>query len=150
MGLFDEFLKNNSSSEVKSKIQVLVAVMLADGQISPNEEKLLVMIANRAGISEVELKKIVSESLKNPSSIKFCPPADPNEKVKLLLDMVAMMLADGKIDKREAAFCEKTAVRLGFNPVIIPKMVSDILKLAQQNIPRQQITTELDQFMEKG
>ena len=147
MGLFDEFLKSNSGDRMKSKIQTLIGVMLADGQIHPNEEKLLLAIAKRSGISVDELKKIINDSLKNPASIKFSPPTSQNEKISYLLDMVAMMLADGNIDKREALLCEATAARLGFNPAIIPKMVSFILKLAQQNIPRQQITTELDIFM---
>lgn len=149
MGLFDEFLKNNSNEEIKSKIHILVGVMLADRQIHPSEEKLLIMIAKRSGVTEIELKKIINESMRNPSLIKFCPPTDRNEKVKYLLDMVTMMMADGKIDRREAALCETIAVKLGFNPVIIPEIVSHILKLIQQNAPRQQITTELDIFMEE-
>ncbi len=149
MGLFDDFIKSKTGDEIKSKISDLVQIILADAKIEPNEEKLLKQIAQRIGLNDIQLEEIVDQVMKNPDSIKSSPPTDFNEKIKYLLDMVSMMMVDGYIDKREAVICEKAAVKLGFKPTIIPKMVADIIRLTKQNMPRQHIATELNVFMSK-
>jgi hypothetical protein len=150
MGLFDEFIKNKSNDEIKAKISDLVQIIIADGKIEPNEEKLLNQIARKSGLNETQLKEIVDQVITNPDSIKPSPPTDFKEKITYLLDTVSMMMVDGYIDKREAVICEKAAVKLGFNPSIIPKMVADIVRMTQKNAPRRNIATELDAFMSKN
>lgn len=149
MGLFDEFMSSRTNDEIKTRMYDLIRIMLADRKIEPNEEVLLVKLASKIGLSENELKQIIQQVMTNPSSIKVSYPTEPKEKINYLLDMVAMMMADGRIDPREAIICETIAIKLGFRPQIVPKMVKDIIDLVVKNVSRQTITTELDEFMTK-
>ena len=149
MGIFDEFMRSRTNDEIKTRMNDLIRIMQADRKIEPNEEILLLKVANRIGLSENELKQIVKQVMTNPRSIKVSYPTGPKEKINYLLDMVSMMMVDGNIDVREAIICETIAIKLGFRPQIVPEMVKTLIDLAVKNVPRQTIKTELDDFMSK-
>ena len=56
MGFFN--FKSQSQKERETAVKNVIAVMLADGKIDPNEMKFLSMVCQRAGVSEKELKNI--------------------------------------------------------------------------------------------
>lgn len=149
MGLFDDLLDASRDDEFKSRIKDLVCVVLADGVIDKTEEKFLSMIGQRCGLSETELKEIIAEVGADPQAIRFVPPKDLPQKIEHLLDMVVMMMADGKIDKMEKTYCAALAVRLGFKPLIIDRMINDIITLINKRMPRKKIVTEIDAFLGK-
>ena len=149
MGFLDEVMKSRTNDEIKTRMYDLIRIMQADRKIEPNEEILLVKVANRISLSENELKQIIKQVMTNPRSIKVSYPTDPKEKINYLLDMVAMMMVDANIDIREAIICETIAIKPGFRPQIVPEMIKTLIDLAVKNVPRQTIKTELDEFMSK-
>ena len=50
---------SQSQKETETAVKNVIAVMLADGKIDPNEMKFLSMVCQRAGVSEKELKSIL-------------------------------------------------------------------------------------------
>ncbi len=65
--------------------------------------------------------------VEKPESISFKVPDNFNEKIEQLYHMVMIMTVDGKTHKNEIALCKLTAMKLGFKPEIIDKMVTDII-----------------------
>lgn len=141
MGFFS--IKSQSQKERETAVKNVIAVMLADGKIDPNEMKFLSMVCQRAGISEKELKNI----LQKPQSIKFTPAKSPNDRMQQLIDMVWMMLADGQIDQREMDMCITLATHLGFKPSAVGALVQHIISELKRNREKQQVNIDLNSWL---
>ena len=105
MGLFDLF-RSTSKKEKLGHLKSIVAMAMADGQISKEEEILIAAICKREGLTIDDVKKCFD------SNITY--PANADTRKKYLVDMLAIMVADGKIDDNELMFFKVTARALGF------------------------------------
>ena len=141
MGIFN--IKSRSQKENETTVKNAVAVMLADGQIDPNEMKILVMICQRVGVSEKKLQTIIQ----NPQSIVFTPAKDPNDRLQQLIDMVAMMMADGDIDPREMDVCITLATRLGFRASAVPALVQHLINQIGQRRGTNQVNVNINAYL---
>ena len=143
MGFFNT--KSQSQQERETAVKNVIAVMLADGKIDPNEMKFLATVCQRAGLSEKELKNI----LQKPQSIKFTPAKSPNDRMQQLVDMVWMMLADGQIDQREMDMCITLATHLGFKPSAVGALVQHIISELKKNRAKQQVNIDLNSWLDE-
>ena len=100
MGLFDLF-RSKSKSEKLGHLKSIMAMAMADGQISKEEEYLIASIMKREGLSIDDVKKCLD------SNIVY--PTDVETRCKYLADMLALMIADGKIDDNELIYFKITA-----------------------------------------
>ena len=105
MGLFDLF-RSKSKREKLGHLKSIMAMAMADGQISKEEEILIAAICKREGLTIDDVKKCLD------SSIVY--PTDADTRKKYLVDMLAIMVADGRIDDNEVLFYKITARALGF------------------------------------
>ena len=64
--------------------------------------------------------------------MNFVVAKDQKERVRQMIDMIFMMMVDGKIDQREMDICTSIGARLGFNPsgirILVDKIVDAINK----------------------
>ena len=74
---------------------------MADGRISREEEILIASVMKREGLSLDDVKKCLD------SNIVY--PTDVETRCKYLADMLALMIADGKIDDNELMLYKVTA-----------------------------------------
>lgn len=116
----------------KSHIMNLMTLALTDGHIDKSEEEFLFNVASRWGLEPAEFQDI----LKNPHKVKFNPPKTKNESAEQLLDLVFMMMIDGKIRESEMDLCKTLAPSLGYPPSIVNKLVKFIVDGINQNIER--------------
>ena len=123
------WFESRSVREKKTAVKNVIAVMLADGRIDPSEMKFLAIVCKRVGISERDLKDI----LDNPQSITFTPADSLDERMKQLLDIVLMMLADGHIDERELDLCISIGRLLGFQPSAITRTVEAVVDQVERS-----------------
>ena len=100
MGLFDLF-RSQEKREKLSHLKSIMAMAMADGRISKEEEFLIASIMKREGLSIDDVKKCLNSNI-------VCP-ADVETRCKYLADMIALMVADGKIDDNELMFFNVTA-----------------------------------------
>lgn len=138
-------IKDQSQKEKETAVKNVIAVMLADGKIVPNEIKFLSTVCQRVGLSEKELKTI----LQNPQSIQFTPPKNPNNRMQELVDMVWMMLVDGQIDQREMDICIALATRLGFKPSAVGALVQHIVGELNRNKEKQQVNIDINTWLDE-
>lgn len=136
-------LKNQSQKERETTVKNVIAIMLADGHIDPEEMRFLGMVCQRVGLPEKELKSI----LKNPQSIEFTPAKAPQERMQQLIDIIGMMLADGHLDTREMDMCINLATRLGFKASAVTALVQQIVNQAQVSRGAQQVNINVNAFL---
>lgn len=139
MGWFD----SKDTMQKKSALRNAVAVMLADGKIEPNEIATLSIICTRLGLDAGVLKEILA----NPDKIQFVVPQDDTEKVKQLVDVVFMMMADGDINPKELACCTTVAMGLGFDASIVGKVILGIAEAIRNGINRDQTINVAQKIM---
>ena len=135
-------LESRATKEKKAAVMNAIAVMLADGRIDPSELALLNKICRRVGLNEKKLKKMLSD----PGKVKFIVPQNRDERVCQLIDMVFMMMADGKIDQREVRVTERFAGHLGFSPSMVAKLVKGIIDGSQKGHSRVQVSADVAEW----
>ncbi len=107
-----------SSKEKKSAIKNIVAMMKADGKVTEAELACLQEIAKRVDLSEEELQAIV----RSPDSTRFVVPRKRLEKVRQLVDVSAMMVADGEVGEEESVVFFQLARSFGFSQELAEEM----------------------------
>ena len=138
------WFESQSTKEKKSTVKNVLAVMLADGKITPEEEKFLAAVCVRVGLSPAELKSI----LDHPESVSFTPAKAPKERIMQLLDVVFMMMIDGEIDQREMRLCQAIATQLGFPASAVPKLVIAIIEGIKKGRERASVASEIEGLLD--
>lgn len=131
---WNEFFGGEGKEEQKSAFLNMFLVMIADGKVTPREKELLYAFRQKIGISEQEANQAL-EDYKN-NKITFTPPKAPEKRAEHLVDLVFMMLADGRIDPTEAKMVEGFAVRLGFERGTVPMLVKSIIENIAKKLGR--------------
>jgi len=117
------WLKTRKSKEIETTVMNLIAVMLADGEVTHEEKVLLSMVCVRVGLSENKLAEI----LQNPEKVKFTPAKNYEDRMDQLSEVVSMMLVDGNINQVEMDLCIIIALKLGFRPTAVDEIIHDIV-----------------------
>ncbi|MEM7108191.1 MAG: hypothetical protein AAF519_08185 [Bacteroidota bacterium] len=114
---------NNSiksiSEKDKSHIKNLMALAMADGKMTLEEEHVLFSIAHRMGMSNEELELIKS----NPEAIEFKTPNSYGEKIEQIYDFLSLISVDGSIDDEEVELCRSLALKFD----LAPRIIDDLL-----------------------
>ena len=100
MGLFD-LVRSKSKNEKLSHLKSIMAMALADGHISQEEKVLVAAICKREGLTMEDVTKCLD--------CNIVYPTDADTRRKYLIDMLAVMVADGVIDDNEVLFFKVTA-----------------------------------------
>jgi tellurite resistance protein len=140
------WFESRSTREKKTTVKNLVAVMLADRKIRPEEEDFLARVCAQVGLSAEEFKSI----LDHPESVEFTPAEHRDERVMQLLDAVMMMMVDGEIDRREMDLCVTIAVRLGFPPSSVSTLVAMIVDGIKNGVERDRMKGHLEELLSKS
>lgn len=131
---------NNEKTKIrKSHIMNLMTLAASDGHIDQREQELLFDIASRWGLPPSEFQDI----LKNPHKVKFTPPSNNQDRAYQMLDLVFMMMIDGKIRESEMDLCKTLAPSLGYPPSIVDKLVKIIVDSINSNIERDIIAQKI-------
>ncbi|MEM1406959.1 MAG: hypothetical protein AAGG59_09310 [Bacteroidota bacterium] len=114
---------NNSIKSISEKdqshIKNLVALAMADGQMSLEEEHVLFATAHRMGMSSEELEAIKSD----PESIEFKVPESYGDKIEQIYDFLSLISVDGSIDTEEVELCRALALKFD----LAPRIIDDLL-----------------------
>ena len=124
MGLFDLF-RSKSKREKVGHLKSIMAMAMADGQISKEEEIIIAAICKREGLTIDDVRKCLN------SNIVY--PTDTDTRRKYLVDMLAVMVADGKIDENELMFFKVAARALGFQEYEADVLVQAAIEAANKH-----------------
>ncbi len=143
MEMFENYLGNVDSAGRKSHFKNLVAMMLADGVIHENEKRLLGLLGVKCGLNQAEIDEVMS----NPEQVEFVRPETMHERVSQLLEMVAMMLVDGSMHPDEDTLCKSVAMKMGFRPAFVEKMVSDVITAVRNKESKEVIQGQVEEYL---
>ncbi len=134
------WFQNRSVAERRSAVKNVIAVMMADGQISDEEKVFLAMVCKRVGVSANELEGMLG----NLTDIRFVKPQSAKECAAQLFDAVLMMMADGDISAREMALCKAIALGLGFRPAAVDRVIELVIDAARRHGATEAATPDLN------
>lgn len=107
---FENLFSGGSHKRKLGHFSALVNVAMVDGPLSTQEEMLLMRLARRLDINELQYNEII----KNPKKYPIHPTHSQEIRMKQLYDMFKMIFADGEIAEIEARYLKRYAITLGF------------------------------------
>lgn len=96
-----------------------------DGEIGPEEEKLLKRFAVKLDIDESEYEDILVNHTKFPIN----PPNTTEKRLERLHDIFRMIFADHGIDDHERFLIEKYAIGLGFSAETAQRLIKRSIQI---------------------
>ncbi len=113
------------TDEMKSHFMNLYSMVLADGNVKPEELVQIYKIGLRHGVSPAEFNQLLL------SPVSFTLPDTLEKKVNYLYDLTEIILADGKVDEQEVSSLKRFCSLFGFeeeNAAAIADFMIDKLK----------------------
>lgn len=120
--------KSNESYKL-TFLSNLINIAACDGEVSEVEMQVIVAFAQREGIPEQDLVRVIM----NPKSVPNEVPQDAGLRAQHLRDIVTLAMVDGHFSPREYQLCRATAQGIGFRPEvvdIIRKEINDQIKVS--------------------
>ena len=108
-----ELFETGERKQDKSHFRNLVMIAKSDGEVSPEEAKLLEEIGQHLGLSSEQ----VSDISKNPENYAINPPVSRVERFEQMVNLVQMVQADGKVEDAEMSILERIAVGIGYSDI---------------------------------
>ena len=110
-----------SKFDNESTIACATAIMLADGEIDPNEQKLLEQLSDTKGITPEKLSMIIKSVKEN--GLHIPNPESKEAAQEFLRCMVLMCLANGKVKQSEMTILKKLVSKMGYTDIDINMMI---------------------------
>jgi len=136
---FQELFESFDKKKRKSHFKNLLAVAMADGNLDNVEFEYIMRLAEKCYMSRDEVKRV----LDHPEAISFYPPKTNRERFDQMYNLVTVMLVDGTIDDREIQLCKVFAMRLGFKPALVDKLILDLIESAMEGIAKEVVLAQL-------
>jgi len=143
MGIFREFERGEHKRN-RSHLEDLIAVAMADGQISEEENEYLQQLAAEYSITEEELDQM----LKHPENYVFHPLVTKDGRLRQIKEIVRMLLADKIITSNEINFCRKFAVSMHYNPVTIVRLTNYLQSISGKKFDLYKVLDEVEEIVE--
>lgn len=115
LDLYDHSEKRNNLAHFAA-IASLAAV---DGDINPQERKVIDRFAVKLDISGEEIKEVMKKKNKYPIQA----PYTSEKRLERLFDLFKIIFADHKIDKEEFELIKKYALALGYSTTKAEKII---------------------------
>ena len=126
MGLLKLFWSKarREKEEKISHFATLIALGGIDGNFSKEEMELVSSLMAR---DKIFMPSDLAQVRKYVKKCRIIVPKEDNVKKRNLIELVSLMLVDGKISQKEMALCQSVAKKYGYPPHIINGMV-DIIR----------------------
>ncbi|MEM0517583.1 MULTISPECIES: tellurite resistance TerB family protein [Aequorivita] len=108
---FTDLFESGEHSRNLGHFASIANIASVNGEINPEEEKLLKRFARKLDIEESEYIAV----LKNPGKYPINPPNDAERRLERIHDLFEMVFADNEIDDHERFLLERYAIGLGYN-----------------------------------
>ncbi|GLU42923.1 TerB family tellurite resistance protein [Allomuricauda sp. NBRC 101325] len=109
----------------------LASLAAIDGEINPEEKKVLEKFAFKLNITEAEIKEVMKKENKYPIET----PHSGEKRYKRLFEFFQIIFSDHGIEKEERLLVEKYAVGLGFSPKKASEIVDKSIAIFTGRIP---------------
>ncbi len=110
---------------IKSRLSILVNIAMSDGEMPRSEMNLIKELGERAGLSDSEIKEIIS----NPMQLEemtFWNDIGDNDRFEFMYNIYLLMKADGKLVKEEINYCLQVAKLLGYRESVLFEFITAV------------------------
>lgn len=106
----------------------LMSIAYADGNISEDENNILVQIAQDLGLTEKEFDICVEHwKQTDEKDIPIAVPETDEDQVEFMKHFALMMMIDGEIEENERDYLTFVVDKFGYNPEpTVPKLIEDV------------------------
>ena len=112
----------------KSHLKDLITLAMVDGDFDEEEQKIVAEVGEMLGFSDSQIDSIYNECVLIPDLIEDVAPTTDEEKKQQLTNLCRLILADGVIDEWESVLIFPFAVKMGFEPKDVSKMLREMLE----------------------
>lgn len=97
-----------AEAKIVGQLGLLAQFAAADGKVTDEETRIIMMHAQRNGISQKKLRKEL-EKIAKDGEVRFAVPESTDEIRESMEGLLDMMMADGEVSKEEKALLEEVA-----------------------------------------
>lgn len=108
---FTDLFESGERSRNLSHFASIANMATIQGELGPEEEKMLKRFAEKLNIDESDYEKI----LKNPTIYPINPSNSAEQRLERMHDLFQIIFADHTIDDHERFLIEKYAIGLGYS-----------------------------------
>lgn len=103
------------------QLRNLVVMAIADGSLGEDELALLAVRCAELGLDEEELKSALHFALGESAALAL--PTNPTDQEALLIDLLRMMAADGKLSETEKRLFALAAAKMNYGAERINELI---------------------------
>jgi uncharacterized tellurite resistance protein B-like protein len=108
------------------QLRNLVVMAMADGQISEREVNLVADRCAELGLSADDLQRAITYGLGDDAALELPPSTE--ERESLMIDLVRMMGADGRLDESEKRLFALAAAKMRISSDDLDRLISSSLR----------------------
>ena len=105
-----DLYRHSAKRKNMAHFATLASLAAVDGELNPNEKKLIDRFADKFDITEAEYKEVMDKSNRYPID----PIHSKKERYERLFDLFRIIYADHKFDPDELGLVKKYVLGLGF------------------------------------
>ncbi len=105
-----DLYRHSAKRKNMAHFATLASLAAVDGELNPNEKKLIDRFADKLDITEAEYKEVMKKSNQYPID----PSHSQKERFERLFDLFRIIYADHILDKEEMGLIKKYVLGLGF------------------------------------
>ena len=103
----------------------LINLAAVDQKFTDEEIDYLIGVANRHNIPSEEFETGLHGIREGIIEVKL--PKDPEDREKLLREMIRLMAADGEMDEMEMRLCATASARMDFTTEQLNELLNDVI-----------------------
>lgn len=126
-----DLYKHPESRKNLAHFAAMATLAAVDGEINPDEKKVLDRFAQKLGITEAEYREVMKKENKFPIET----PLTMKERLERLHDFFRIIFSDFEIESEQKGMVEKYAIGLGFPPAQASELVRKSIEIFSGNIP---------------
>ncbi len=126
-----DLYESSESRKNLAHFAAMASLAAVDGEINPEEKKILDRFADKLDITASEYKEVMKKENKYPIET----PLDMEKRLERLYDFFRIIFADNDIEGEQVGMVEKYAIGLGFPPKKASELVQKSLSIFKGQIP---------------
>jgi len=134
---------DNEYDRNRATIAMVIKMVMIDNKIDPIEKKFLENIAQQLGLQQEDITTIIE----NPEKFALVPPAEEEDRMRILYYLLFMMRVDGEIPPEEEKLCYKAGLKLGFNEQLTGDLIRIMKTYLNDEIPPEAMINVVKKYL---
>jgi|TARA_B110000046_G_C13001984_1_gene402609 uncharacterized tellurite resistance protein B-like protein len=127
---------------VNTQLSILIHLANADHNVSIEELKIIRNTGQENGLNTTQIEALIA----SPKSVGDLYSLPKEEKLECLIDLIKLMKIDKKIYQKEIDFCERIALKLGYQPKVIMELSAYIYTSENIHTDRKLLEDIVDKY----